>query len=260
MQESWVKSLGWEDQLEKGLTIHFSILAWRIPMYQGAWQVTILGVSKSRTRMSNWTHRLGNWSQPLLLLAGLFPFFETLRLAVICRICPDLWDHSTSHGDTEYSCLDCSVAPGSQHPTRPEILLCLPANHQANHLHVFCTAPPHTNDPKASTHPASRPTPVHKTEIPQVQSSDLTSAHRLLKSERQHVWTCGWLRKSICVITIPGPEFRMMVLEWWILIANTCSKKWYQRNENRGDGPVFGDYSSPSSSYDTLGPMPGEGK
>ena len=29
--ESWVQSLGWEDLLEKGKAIHFSILAWRIP-------------------------------------------------------------------------------------------------------------------------------------------------------------------------------------------------------------------------------------
>ena len=31
MQETWVPSLGWEDTLEKGLAIHASILAWRIP-------------------------------------------------------------------------------------------------------------------------------------------------------------------------------------------------------------------------------------
>ena len=31
MRESWVRSLGWEDPLEKGLATHSSILAWRIP-------------------------------------------------------------------------------------------------------------------------------------------------------------------------------------------------------------------------------------
>ena len=30
MWETWVQSLGWEDTLEKAMTIHFSILAWRI--------------------------------------------------------------------------------------------------------------------------------------------------------------------------------------------------------------------------------------
>ena len=31
MQETWVRSLGWEDPLEKGKATHTSILAWRIP-------------------------------------------------------------------------------------------------------------------------------------------------------------------------------------------------------------------------------------
>ena len=31
IQETWVRSLGGEDPLEKGMSTHFSILAWRIP-------------------------------------------------------------------------------------------------------------------------------------------------------------------------------------------------------------------------------------
>ena len=31
VQETWVRSLGWEDSLEKGTAPHSSILAWRIP-------------------------------------------------------------------------------------------------------------------------------------------------------------------------------------------------------------------------------------
>ena len=31
MQETWIRSQGWEDPLEKGIAIHSSILAWRIP-------------------------------------------------------------------------------------------------------------------------------------------------------------------------------------------------------------------------------------
>ena len=30
MRETWVRSLGWEDSLEKGKATHSSILAWRI--------------------------------------------------------------------------------------------------------------------------------------------------------------------------------------------------------------------------------------
>ena len=29
--ENWVRSLGWENPLEKGMAIHSSILVWRIP-------------------------------------------------------------------------------------------------------------------------------------------------------------------------------------------------------------------------------------
>ena len=35
MQETWVRSLGWEDPLEKGKATYSSILAWRIPWTMG---------------------------------------------------------------------------------------------------------------------------------------------------------------------------------------------------------------------------------
>ena len=31
VRETWVRSLGWADPLEKGRATHSSILAWRIP-------------------------------------------------------------------------------------------------------------------------------------------------------------------------------------------------------------------------------------
>ena len=34
MQETWVRSLGQEDSLEKGMATHSSILAWKIPRTQ----------------------------------------------------------------------------------------------------------------------------------------------------------------------------------------------------------------------------------
>ena len=34
MQETWVRSLGQEDPLEKGMATHSSILAWKIPWTQ----------------------------------------------------------------------------------------------------------------------------------------------------------------------------------------------------------------------------------
>ena len=44
MRETWVRTLGWEDPLEKELATHSSILAGRIP-----WWATVQGASKSRT-------------------------------------------------------------------------------------------------------------------------------------------------------------------------------------------------------------------
>ena len=48
MQETWVRTLDWEDPLEKGKATHFSILAWRIPCI-------VHGVTKSQTRLSVYT-------------------------------------------------------------------------------------------------------------------------------------------------------------------------------------------------------------
>ena len=47
MQETWVRSLDWEDPLEEGMATHFSILAWRFPMDRGAWWATVHGVAES---------------------------------------------------------------------------------------------------------------------------------------------------------------------------------------------------------------------
>ena len=44
--ETWVRSLYWEDPLEKQKATHSSILAWRI-----AW--TVHGVAKSQTQLSD---------------------------------------------------------------------------------------------------------------------------------------------------------------------------------------------------------------
>jgi len=53
MQETWVRSLGWEDPLEKHMAIQSSILAWRIPMDRGSWWATVHSVTKNRTQLRN---------------------------------------------------------------------------------------------------------------------------------------------------------------------------------------------------------------
>ena len=49
MQETWVRSMGWEDPLEEGMATHSSILAWRISMDRGARWATVHGVAESWT-------------------------------------------------------------------------------------------------------------------------------------------------------------------------------------------------------------------
>ena len=43
MREAWIRSLGWEDPLEKGKAIHSNILAWRIPLTNIPWGPKELG-------------------------------------------------------------------------------------------------------------------------------------------------------------------------------------------------------------------------
>ena len=66
MRETRVRSLGREDPLEKEMVTHSSILAWRIPWMEKPGRLTLHGVTKSRTRLSNFTY-FTLWGVPLWL-------------------------------------------------------------------------------------------------------------------------------------------------------------------------------------------------
>ena len=51
MWETWVRSLGWEDPLEKGTATHSNCL--ENSMDRGAWQARVLGVAKSQAQLSD---------------------------------------------------------------------------------------------------------------------------------------------------------------------------------------------------------------
>ena len=55
MWETWVRSLDWEDPLEKEMATHSSILAWRIPWTEEPGGLQSTGVTKSRTQLSDFT-------------------------------------------------------------------------------------------------------------------------------------------------------------------------------------------------------------
>ena len=48
MQETWVKSLGQEEPLEKETTTHSSILAWRIPWTEEPGELQSTGLQRVR--------------------------------------------------------------------------------------------------------------------------------------------------------------------------------------------------------------------
>ena len=58
MQETRVVSLGWEDSLEKGTIIHFSILAWRIPSTEMPGGLQSVGLQKVGHDWATNTHIL----------------------------------------------------------------------------------------------------------------------------------------------------------------------------------------------------------
>ena len=51
--ETWVWFLNWEDSLEKEIATRSIILAWKSSMDRGAWQVTVLGVTRAHTQRIN---------------------------------------------------------------------------------------------------------------------------------------------------------------------------------------------------------------
>ena len=46
MQETWVRSLGWEDLPEKGMATYSSILAWRIPWTKEPGRLQSMGLQR----------------------------------------------------------------------------------------------------------------------------------------------------------------------------------------------------------------------
>ena len=48
MRETWVRSLGWEDPLQKDIATHSSILAWRIPMAEEPGSPQSMGLQRVR--------------------------------------------------------------------------------------------------------------------------------------------------------------------------------------------------------------------
>ena len=55
LRETWVRSLGREDPLEKEMITHSSTLAWKIPWTEEPGRLQSMGSLKSQTRLSDFT-------------------------------------------------------------------------------------------------------------------------------------------------------------------------------------------------------------
>ena len=49
IQETWLRSLGWEDHLQKGMATHSSILTWRIPWTEEPGGLQSIGLAEIQT-------------------------------------------------------------------------------------------------------------------------------------------------------------------------------------------------------------------
>ena len=74
VQETQVRSLGWEDPLEKEMATHSSILAWKIPWTEEPGRLQSLGLQKSRTQLSDFT------SKSLLMVTAAMKLKEACSL------------------------------------------------------------------------------------------------------------------------------------------------------------------------------------
>ena len=112
MQETWIRSLGWEDPLEKGKTTHSSILAWRIAR-------TIQSMGSQRVGHDWMTFSSTFWSCSLIWPIPLPPFslatasFQYLRVCfchVICLFCLLDFTYKWNHMAFVFLCLTYQLA------------------------------------------------------------------------------------------------------------------------------------------------------
>ena len=83
MQETWVRSLGWEDPLEEGSPLQYSCL--ENPTDRGARQATVHGVARVR-------HNLATKPPPPQVITEAMEVNETAWRATVRRVAKS-WTH-----------------------------------------------------------------------------------------------------------------------------------------------------------------------
>ena len=88
MQETWVRSLDWDDPLEEGMATLSSIFAWRIPMDRGTWWTTVCEAAKSLDMTERLSIHLNINLETLFkeTYTGTFEYIHFLSLCCYCRL------------------------------------------------------------------------------------------------------------------------------------------------------------------------------
>ena len=97
-QEIHVRSLDWEDPLEKGMATHSDILAWRIPWTEEPGGLQSLGVTKIHKEDPPsflWLHYILLCEEtlvyligPLLMVLGRLPMFHNINIIAVNSLGP----------------------------------------------------------------------------------------------------------------------------------------------------------------------------
>ena len=91
--ETWVRSLGQEDPLEKEMATHSSILAWRIPWTEEPGGLPSMG-SQSWTRLSDFTH----FSTSHAIHWGIIQLLALVLCPCNCSLLRLMWQWSQNQG------------------------------------------------------------------------------------------------------------------------------------------------------------------
>ena len=101
MQETWVQSLGWEDSLEKEITMHSNILAWKIPWTEEPGRLQSIGLQRVR---HDWAHTTLITAYEKSIFISLFQWsFQVkhkssyLKISIALPFLCKLLSHSPSH-------------------------------------------------------------------------------------------------------------------------------------------------------------------
>ena len=95
VQETRVRSLGWEDPLEKEMATHSSTLAWKIPWTEEPGRLQSMGLQRVRHDWATSFHFTSTWEIGCILWSKYCQVYYKILLNFLgnIRLCPCLLSH-----------------------------------------------------------------------------------------------------------------------------------------------------------------------